>query len=52
VGSKKKRIYISGFEGSQAMPVRPSGRGSAYLSELDFYFLFNTTPLVLHYSEI
>jgi hypothetical protein len=26
---KKERTYISGFEGSQAVPARPSGRGSA-----------------------
>jgi hypothetical protein len=29
-GSKKERIYISGFEGSQAVPARPSDRRSAY----------------------
>jgi hypothetical protein len=29
-GSKKERNCISGFEGSQAVPARPSGRGSAY----------------------
>jgi hypothetical protein len=28
--SKKERIYIFGFEGSQAVPTRPSGRGSAF----------------------
>jgi hypothetical protein len=29
-GSKKERNNVSGFEGSQAVPGRPSGRGSAY----------------------
>jgi hypothetical protein len=29
-GSKKERIYISGVEGSQAVPALPSVRGSAY----------------------
>jgi hypothetical protein len=29
-GSKEERNYISGFEGSQAVPAGPSGRGSAY----------------------
>jgi hypothetical protein len=29
-GSKKERICIFGFEGSHAVPARPSGRGSAY----------------------
>jgi hypothetical protein len=24
------QIYISGFEGSQAVPTRPSNRGNAY----------------------
>jgi hypothetical protein len=28
-GNKKERIYISGFEGSQAVPARPSGTGRA-----------------------
>jgi hypothetical protein len=28
--SRKERIYISGFEGSQAVPARPYGRSSAY----------------------
>jgi hypothetical protein len=27
---KKERIYISGLEGSQAVPACPSGRGSAF----------------------
>jgi hypothetical protein len=26
----KERNYISGFEGSQAVPARPSGRSNAY----------------------
>jgi hypothetical protein len=29
-GGKKLRNYISGFEGSQAVPARPPRRGSAY----------------------
>jgi hypothetical protein len=29
-GTKIERIYISGFEGSQAVPACPSGRGSSY----------------------
>jgi hypothetical protein len=30
LGGVRKKVYISGFEGSQAVPARPSGRGSAY----------------------
>jgi hypothetical protein len=26
----KKKIYISGLEGSQVVPARPSGRGRAF----------------------
>jgi hypothetical protein len=29
-GGLKEISYISGFEGFQAVPARPSGRGSAY----------------------
>jgi hypothetical protein len=27
---EREKIYISDFEGSQAVPARPSGRGSAF----------------------
>jgi hypothetical protein len=30
IGGRGVRSYISGFEGSQAVPARPSGRGNAY----------------------
>jgi hypothetical protein len=44
-------IDISGLEGSQAVPARPSGRGSAFNWKLDFIYLFNITPEELHYCE-
>jgi hypothetical protein len=44
-------IYISGLEGSQAVPARPSGRGSAFNRKLDFIYIFNITPEGLHYCE-
>jgi hypothetical protein len=31
------RIYISGVEGSQAVPARPSGRGNEYDIAINFY---------------
>jgi hypothetical protein len=30
IQSKKERTYISGLEGSQAVPARPSGRDSTF----------------------
>jgi hypothetical protein len=38
-GSKKEINYILGFEGSQAVPARPSGRGSAYDRNSIFCYL-------------
>jgi hypothetical protein len=39
-GNKKERIYISGFEGSQAVPARPSVRGSAYCRNYIYYYYY------------
>jgi hypothetical protein len=39
-GSKKERIYVSGFEGSEAVPARPSGRASAYYQNFIFFIIF------------
>jgi hypothetical protein len=38
-GSKKESIYISGLEGSQAVPARPSGRGISFF--LIIFFKYN-----------
>jgi hypothetical protein len=40
-GSKKEKneFIFSGFEGSQAVPARPSGRGSANNRNYFFYYL-------------
>jgi hypothetical protein len=52
-GSDKEINYISGFEGSQAVPARPYGRGSAYdRNYIFYYYYFYVTPEGLHYGEI
>jgi hypothetical protein len=52
-GVRKKKIYISGSERSQAVPARPSGRG-AHIIGIGFLFFifFNIMPEGLHYGEI
>jgi hypothetical protein len=42
-----ERNYISGFEGSQAVPACPSGTGNAYDRKLIFMTLEE-----LHYSKV
>jgi hypothetical protein len=37
IGGRRPRNCISGFEGSQAVPARPSGRGNAYVPNSFLY---------------
>jgi hypothetical protein len=41
MGGGGTRNYISGFEGSQAVPACPSGIGNAYYRNFVVYTLYN-----------